>query len=163
GGGGAMTTMRAAVLRTMGAPAPYAQSRPLAIETVRLQPPGRGEVRVRVRAAGLCHSDLSVIDGSRPRPMPMLLGHEARGGVVERGDRASGRRVVGQAGFGFGPVCGRGRPGAGGRPVLCEPGAAANAAGPLVDGDVRLRAAHDAPLHHHLGVSGFAEYAVVAE
>ena len=69
-----MTAMRAAVLRGTGAPAPYARSRPLSIETVELQPPGRGEVRVRVRAAGLCHSDLSVIDGSRPRPLPMLAG-----------------------------------------------------------------------------------------
>lgn len=158
-----MTTMRAAVLRTMGAPAPYAHSRPLAIETVRLQPPGRGEVRVRVRAAGLCHSDLSVIDGSRPRPMPMLLGHEATGEVVELGDGVSGLRVGDQVVFSFVPMCGHCGPCACGRPVLCEPGAAANAAGTLLDGDVRLRDAHDAPLHHHLGVSGFAEYAVVSE
>src|SRR5690606_22669470 len=85
-GAAAVITMRAAVLRSSAAPAPYAQSRPLSIETVQLLPPGRGEVLVRVRAAGLCHSDLSVIDGSRPRPLPMLLGHEAAGEVVESGD-----------------------------------------------------------------------------
>ncbi len=88
--------VRGAVLREMGRPAPYAQSRPLTIETLTLQPPGAStRLRVRVLAAGLCHSDLSVIDGSRPRPMPMLLGHEAVGEVVELGDDVrefSGRR-----------------------------------------------------------------------
>ena len=158
-----MTAMRAAVLRGTGAPAPYARSRPLSIETVELQPPGRGEVRVRVRAAGLCHSDLSVIDGSRPRPLPMLLGHEAAGEVVELGDGVAGLRVGDQVVFSFVPMCGRCGPCACGRPVLCEPGAASNAAGTLPGGAIRLRGAADAPLHHHLGVSGFAEYAVVSE
>lgn len=155
--------MRAAVLRASGAPAPYAQSHPLAIETVELQPPAAGEVRVRVRAAGLCHSDLSVIDGSRPRPLPMLLGHEATGEVVELGpgvrSLAPGDVVV----FSFVPMCGQCGPCACGRPVLCEPGAAANAQGRLLDGGLRLRDAAGSPLHHHLGVSGFAEYAVVSE
>ena len=158
-----MTTMRAAVLRQMGAPAPYAQSRPLSIETVRLQPPGRGEVRVRVSAAGLCHSDLSVIDGSRPRPMPMLLGHEAAGEVVELGEGVAGLREGDQVVFSFVPMCGRCGPCACGRPVLCEPGAASNAGGSLPGGAMRLHDVADAPLHHHLGVSGFAEYAVVSE
>lgn len=158
-----MTTMRAAVLRTMGAPAPYALSWPLVIETVTLQPPGPGEVLVRVRAAGLCHSDLSVIEGSRPRPMPMLLGHEATGEVVETGagvaSLSRGDAVV----FSFVPMCGHCAPCACGRPVLCEPGAAANARGTLLAGASRLRDSRDASLHHHLGVSGFAEYAVVSE
>ncbi|TYT27646.1 alcohol dehydrogenase catalytic domain-containing protein [Luteimonas viscosa] len=155
--------MRAAVLRTMGAPAPYADSRPLAIETVVAQPPGPGEVRVRVRAAGLCHSDLSVIDGSRPRPMPMLLGHEAAGEVVEAGDGVSTLRVGDRVVFSFVPMCGHCAPCACGRPVLCEPGAAANARGTLLGGAMRLHDAGCTPLHHHLGVSGFAEYAVVSE
>jgi len=158
-----LTTMRAAVLRQTGATAPYALSRPLSIETVRLQPPGRGEVRVRVRAAGLCHSDLSVIDGSRPRPLPMLLGHEAAGEVVELGEGVAGLRLGDQVVFSFVPMCGSCDPCACGRPVLCEVGAAANAGGTLLDGAIRLHDAHQAPLHHHLGVSGFAEYAVVSE
>ena len=156
-------SMRAAVLRHTGAPAPYADSRPLSIEAVQLQPPGRGEVRVRVRAAGLCHSDLSVIDGSRPRPLPMLLGHEAAGEVVELGEGVSGLRLGDQVVFSFVPMCGSCGPCACGRPVLCEPGAAANARGTLLDGAIRLADARQAPLHHHLGVSGFAEYAVVSE
>jgi len=77
-----MMIVRGAVLREMGLPAPYASSRPLRGEEVELAPPGPGELLVRIRAAGLCHSDLSVIDGSRPRVMPMLLGHEATGEVI---------------------------------------------------------------------------------
>ena len=76
---------RAAVLSEMGRPRPYAQSRPLVIEEVELDPPAAGEVIVRMRAAGLCHSDLSVINGDRPRPMPMIIGHEGAGEIVEVG------------------------------------------------------------------------------
>jgi Zn-dependent alcohol dehydrogenase len=154
--------MRAAVLRTMGAPAPYAVSKPLQIETVTLAPPGPGEMRVRVLAAGLCHSDLSVIDGSRPRPMPMLLGHEASGEVVELGADVVEFRVGDRIVFSFVPMCGHCLPCASGRPALCEPGAAANARGVLLGEGQRLRDAQDAPLLHHLGVSAFAEYAVVS-
>jgi alcohol dehydrogenase len=90
--------IRAAVLEAMGLPAPYAQSRPLKILEVELDPPGPGEVRVRVQAAGLCHSDLSVINGDRPRPLPMVIGHESAGEVLECGpgvtDLVPGDRVV---------------------------------------------------------------------
>jgi Zn-dependent alcohol dehydrogenase len=90
--------IRAAVLNAMGAALPYAQSRPLSIDEVELDPPGHGEVLVRVAAAGLCHSDLSVINGDRPRPVPMALGHEASGVVEELGPRvddlARGDHVV---------------------------------------------------------------------
>ena len=54
--------MRAAVLREIGLPAPYARSQPVAIETVELAAPGPGELTLRIRAAGLCHSDLSAIN-----------------------------------------------------------------------------------------------------
>ncbi|MBL8832997.1 MAG: alcohol dehydrogenase catalytic domain-containing protein, partial [Rhodospirillales bacterium] len=77
--------VRAAVLDAMGASRPYSASKPLKIETIELAPPGPGEIRVRVVAAGLCHSDLSVINGDRPRVMPMALGHEAAGIVEELG------------------------------------------------------------------------------
>src|SRR3712207_9487902 len=89
---------RAAVLGATGAASPYASSRPLAVEELELDPPGPGEVLVRIKAAGLCHSDLSVINGDRPRPMPMALGHEAAGVVEEPGpgveDLARGDHVV---------------------------------------------------------------------
>ncbi len=153
--------VRAAVLREIGRPGPYAETRPLAIEDVELDPPGEGEVLVRIRAAGLCHSDLSVIDGNRPRPMPMVLGHEAAGVVEEVGygvtSLARGDHVVAS----FVPSCGHCIPCATGRPALCEPGFKANSAGTLLSGERRL---HDTGGHmnHHLGVSGFAQYAVLA-
>jgi len=61
---------KAAVLQRTGFQTPYADSKPLVITELELAPPGPGEVLVRVAAAGLCHSDLSVIDGNRPRPTP---------------------------------------------------------------------------------------------
>lgn len=153
--------VRAAVLREMGRSAPFAESRPLAIETVELDPPGTGELLVKVRAAGLCHSDLSVIDGSRPRVMPMVLGHEAAGEVLAVGadvhDFAVGDQVV----FAFVPACGHCAYCAEGRAALCEPGARANTAGTLLSGARRWHG--DTPeLHHHLGVSAFAEATVVS-
>lgn len=152
---------RAAVLHQSGAAAPYAASRPLAIEELDLAGPGPGEVLVRIRAAGLCHSDLSVINGDRPRPTPMALGHEAAGEVVECGagvrDLAPGDRVV----MVFVPSCGGCVPCQEGRPALCEPAAAANGAGTLLCGERRLRLG-GREVHHHLGVSGFAEHAVVS-
>ena len=77
--------VKAAVLRSLAAPPPYADSRPIAIEEIELDPPGEGEVLVKVGGAGLCHSDLSVINASRPRPLPLVLGHEGAGEVVEVG------------------------------------------------------------------------------
>ena len=84
---------RAAVLRQVGLPHPYRESKPLVIEEVELAPPGRDEVLVRIRAAGLCHSDLSVINGDRPRPVPMAIGHEAAGEVMSVGSDVKGVRV----------------------------------------------------------------------
>jgi Zn-dependent alcohol dehydrogenase len=147
--------VRGAVLREMALPAPYAESRPLRIEEVELSPPGQGELLVRIRAAGLCHSDLSVIDGSRPRVMPMLLGHEATGEVVQ--SEAPGFAPGDTVGFAFVPACGACGPCAEGRAALCEPGAAANTTGTLLSGERRLSG-----LNHHLGVSGFADHAVVS-
>ena len=154
--------VRGVVLRAMGLPEPYVDSQPLAVEELELDPPQRDELLIRVRAAGLCHSDLSVINGSRPRAMPMALGHEAAGEVVEVGPGAErfspGDHVV----LTFVPSCGLCAPCRSGAPALCEPGAAANTAGTLLSGERRIRDADGAPLNHHLGVSGFSEQIVVS-
>jgi alcohol dehydrogenase len=104
-----------------------------------------------------------VINGDRPRPMPMALGHEAAGIVRELGpgvhDFAVGDHVV----LVFVPSCGTCLPCAEGRPALCEPGAAANAAGMLLGGGRRITGADGRMINHHIGVSAFAEYAVVSE
>ena len=154
--------VRGAVLREMGLDAPYAESRPLEIAELELAPPGPGELLVRVRAAGLCHSDLSVIDGSRPRVMPMALGHEAAGEVVETGPDTLGFSPGDHVVLSFVPTCGLCPSCRTGRAWLCEPGALANAKGTLLSGERRLRDAAGEGLHHHLGVSAFSEHIVVA-
>ena len=148
------------MLEGCGLPRPFSQSRPVTISELELAGPGDDEVLVRIEAAGICHSDLSVVDGHRVRPTPMLLGHEAAGRVVEVGagvcDLAVGQRVV----MAFLPRCGEcdgcrtdGR-------LPCAPGSVANNAGTLLGGDRRLIRDGE-PVHHHLGVSGFATHAVV--
>jgi alcohol dehydrogenase len=153
--------INAAVLNTIGAESPYAESMPLTIQQVNLDPPGDGEVLVKIVAAGLCHSDLSVINGSRPRPTPMVLGHEASGIVEELGAHVDDLVVGDHVVMVFVPSCGHCLPCAGGRPALCEPGAAANTAGELLSGAKRLHYQGE-NVNHHLGVSAFAEYATVS-
>ncbi|WP_267396685.1 MULTISPECIES: zinc-dependent alcohol dehydrogenase family protein [unclassified Sphingomonas] len=154
--------IKAAVLRTMSAALPYADSRPLVIEELELAPPGRGEVLVRIMAAGLCHSDLSVVNGDRPRPLPMALGHEAAGIVEALGEGVDDLGIGDHVVMVFMPSCGHCAPCSGGRPALCEPGGAANARGELLSGSLRLTDAQGMPVHHHLGCSAFADHAVVS-
>src|SRR6266545_6101603 len=102
--------IRGAVLQASGAETPYARSRPLVIEDVDLDPPGPGEVLVRIGAAGLCHSDLSVINGDRPRPTPMALGHEAAGIVESVGPGVDDLRKGDHVVLVFVPSCGHCNP-----------------------------------------------------
>jgi alcohol dehydrogenase len=153
--------IRAAVLNKMGTEPPYAQTKPLSITTVELDPPGHGEILIKIAAAGLCHSDLSVINGDRPRPMPMALGHEAAGVVQELGEGVTDLDVGDHVVVVFVPSCGHCAPCAEGRPALCEPGAAANGAGTLLSGARRIGRGPER-VNHHLGCSVFAEYATVS-
>ncbi|MET0725992.1 MAG: alcohol dehydrogenase catalytic domain-containing protein [Leifsonia sp.] len=150
-----------AVLERSGSPAPFATSHPFTVGPLELDGPGPGELLVRIEAAGVCHSDLSVVDGNRVRPTPMLLGHEAAGIVEEVGagvdDIPVGTRVV----MTFLPRCGDcpecrtdGR-------LPCRVGSSANNDGTLVGGGLRLRRDGEV-VRHHLGVSGFASHAVVS-
>ena len=153
--------IKAAVLNAMEAKPPFAESLPLSIEAIDLAPPGPGEILVKIAAAGLCHSDLSVINGHRPRPMPMALGHEAAGIVEELGEGVSDLQRGDHVVLVFVPSCGHCEPCAEGRPALCEPGAAANGAGTLLSGARRL-SRNGQQVHHHMGCSAFAEYATVS-
>lgn len=154
---------QAAVLYEMEKPAPYAESRPLVIEEVELSGPGRSEVLVEMSAAGLCHSDLSVINGSRPRVMPMVMGHEASGTVREVGKDVIDLKPGDQVVFSFVPTCSHCLPCNTGRPALCENGARANTAGSLLSGAYPFAATAGKQLNHHLGVSGFSHYTVAAQ
>lgn len=151
----------AAVLYEMGLPRPYAESRPLRIEELDLEGPGEGEVLVEVKAAGLCHSDLSVIDGARPRPLPMAIGHEAAGVVRELGRGVDDLKVGDHVVMTFVPSCGHCLPCAEGRPALCEKAAAANGQGTLLSGR-RPLSLKGRPINHHMGVAAFSRFTVTS-
>ncbi|MCK1803523.1 alcohol dehydrogenase catalytic domain-containing protein [Brevibacterium sp. R8603A2] len=149
-----------AVLEEIGAPRPYAESAPLRVQELELDPPGPEEVRIRIRAAGLCHSDLSVVDGNRVRPVPMLLGHEASGIVEEVGSAVTDLAPGQQVSTVFLPRCGECANCRTDGKLPCTPGTAANNAGHLVGDHIRLHRG-DEDVLHHLGVSGFATHAVL--
>jgi alcohol dehydrogenase len=95
--------------------------------------------------------------------MPMVLGHEAAGEVVEVGPGVTGFVPGDHAVLAFVPSCGECAACRSGRAALCEPGAAANAAGTLLGGERRFSHPDHDELHHHLGVSAFADHIVVSD
>lgn len=98
--------IQGAVLERIGDSPPYAISTPLSVSDLDLDPPGPNELLVRMEAAGICHSDLSVVDGNRRRPLPMLLGHEGAGIVEETGALVTDVRVGQRVVMTFLPRCG---------------------------------------------------------
>lgn len=160
---GAMTTktIDAAVLDRSGDnPQPYAENGAMRMARLELDPPGPDELLIRMEAAGLCHSDLSVVNGDRVRPVPMALGHEGTGIIEQVGPGVDtfvpGDRVV----LAFLPACGACVPCMSGEGYLCQKGAAANGKGEMLNGGFRLHEC-DHDVHHHLGVSAFASHAVI--
>jgi alcohol dehydrogenase len=152
--------MKAVILTQGGASAPYAQSQPLQVEEVDLAPPKSNELLVRIGGAGLCHSDLSIINGSIPRALPMVMGHEGAGEVVEVGAGVTDVRVGDHVVFQFRSSCGRCRRCLEGRPALCETAAKSKSNGELMSGGKRLSLDGEL-VSHHSGISCMAEYAVV--
>ena len=132
------------------------------MEEVELAPPGAGEVTVRIRATGVCHSDWNAATGATPVPLPTVLGHEGAGIVEEVGAGvrtvAPGDSVV----LSWVPSCGRCFYCRLGRPNLCEDAVEAMFAGTLLSGAIRLSQA-GRQLHHYSFLSAFAERAVVPE
>jgi len=153
--------MTAAVMYEQGLPFPLATSRPFRIEEVELEGPGEGEVLVEVRGAGLCHSDLTVLQGYRKRPLPIVGGHEGAGIVRECGPGVTGLRpgdhvaMSGVSGCGACRVCRAGRPG------LCQAVTGARNEGLLASGHRRLSLPGGGRLNHYSGISVYAQYAVV--
>jgi alcohol dehydrogenase len=152
----------AAVLRAVTDRRPYPESKPMVLEEVELSAPRAGELLVRIEAAGVCHSDISVVDGSRVRPLPMALGHEAAGVVEEVGPGVKHVKAGDHVVLTFVPSCGSCAECSSGRPALCTPGALANGAGTLLHGGSLLTGQDGKPIHHHLGISAFSRHAVVA-
>jgi alcohol dehydrogenase len=154
-------TTRAALLTKQGVEGPFALSKPLEIVDIRLDPPGPEEVLVKVTAAALCHTDLSFVTGDRPKDMPMVLGHEACGEVLETGDRVGDLKPGDQVVFSFVPRCGHCPECTEGRPVLCEEGTKTNAAGTLLSGARRMHH-KGSTVNHQAGLSAFSEMVVVS-
>lgn len=150
------------MLREGGLPRPYADSHPLNIEEVDLDPPSKDEVLIKVKAVGLCHSDLVAISGERARPLPMVIGHEAAGIVEEVGSNVEGLVSGDHVAAAFVASCGHCDMCREGRPSLCKPANIANCSGTLMDGTTRLHKEGNR-IHHHSGVAGFAEYAVISK
>jgi len=152
----------AAVLDASGAARPFAQTRPLRLASLDLEPPRAHDLLVRIEAAEHCHSDLLVVNGDRPRPFPMALGHEACATVVATGASggrfAPGDRLV----LAFLTACGQCAACQSGEGWLCADAAGANGRGELLGGGRRLHeSGHD--VNHNVGISAFASHAVIDE
>jgi Zn-dependent alcohol dehydrogenase len=146
------TLTAAAVLRAVG--------EPLTIEDLELDPPGPGEVQVRIEAAGVCHSDLHYMTGDLPARLPIVVGHEGAGIVEAVGpgvELAIGQRVA----LTWRPRCGECDACVAGNPVLCRFGRVFAATNGLFDGTTRLHRGEER-IHHLMGVSCFAERVVVS-
>jgi alcohol dehydrogenase len=155
-------TIAAAVVRETGRPHPFTESHALEVEQLTLEGPGPGQLRVRMASAGLCHSDLNALGGTRAKPVPAVAGHEGAGVVVEVGPGVDDIRVGDHVVMVFVSACGRCQDCAAGRPALCQSSWAARADGTLSDGSRKFVDAEGRRLAHWSGISAFAEEVVVA-
>ncbi len=140
----------------------YEAGQPAVIEEITLDAPRQGEVLVRMEAAGVCHSDLHVRDGTIPEPLPIVLGHEGTGVVVEVGLGVTGLQPGDRVVLTLVPACGNCYFCRRGEPHLCSTSGEMAARGVLRDGTSRLRKG-DQTLHHFNAVSCFSEYVVVPQ
>ncbi|MFD4351224.1 zinc-binding dehydrogenase [Nocardia sp. NPDC058518] len=151
--------MKAAVMVEQGLPQPFAASKPFHIEEVDLDGPYQGEVLVEVSAAGVCHSDLSVVEGQRKRTVPVVGGHEGAGIVREVGSGVVGLEPGDHVVMSAAGGCGQCRYCTAGRPGICDRIGVSRSQGLLPNGERRLSLRGE-PLYHYSGVSCFAQYAV---
>jgi S-(hydroxymethyl)glutathione dehydrogenase/alcohol dehydrogenase len=134
-------------------------NQPVVVEEITVDPPRAGEVTVKLAACGVCHSDLSATNGTLAMQLPLILGHEAAGEVIEVGPGVTGLKESDHVVSSFIYMCGKCRFCLGGRPVLCiEQGKAITT---LPDGTVRTRDARGNPLSIFSGCGVMAEYATM--
>ncbi len=138
-----------------------AYNEPVEIRDLELASPKAGEIRIAVRATGVCHSDLSVQNGTVPLPPPVVPGHECAGEVVEVGEGVSRFKVGDHVVTQFHPQCGQCYFCTRGQGYMCEKGAMA-ATGGLLDGTPRF-AADGAPVRQMAMLGAFAEETVIPE
>src|SRR5438874_7706358 len=145
----------AAVLHTVGAP--------LAVERVNAAALGGSDVLVRVRAAGLCHTDLEVIEGSLRYPMPIVLGHEAAGIVADTGGAVTRVRKGDHVILSWNPHCGHCFYCDRGLPILCEDYLAKGPRAVQFDGRSKAQLADGRELKHLMFLGAFGDYCIVQE
>src|SRR3979409_237202 len=136
---------------------------PLTIERVSGAALGSSDVLVRVRAAGLCHTDLEVIEGSLRYPLPIVLGHEAAGVVEQIGAAAHGVTVGDHVVLSWNPHCGRCFYCDRDAPILCEQYLGEGPKGVSFDGEGRTRLADGRPLQQLMFMGSFGEYCIVSD
>jgi S-(hydroxymethyl)glutathione dehydrogenase / alcohol dehydrogenase len=141
--------VRAAVLHEFGAP--------LVVQELTLDPPHEGEIRVRMAASGVCHSDLHVVQGIHPTSLPVVLGHEGAGIVEDVGPGVGGLQAGDHVLLTWLPYCGHCRECVRGRVNICENTAWYDST--MEDGTCRFHL--DGEPVHHYNTSSFAERSVV--
>ena len=151
---------KAVLIRESGLNLPYAKSKPLEIVDIDLAPPKAGEVLVKIESAGICHSDLSVVNGSRVRPLPIIIGHESSGVVLELGHGVQDFKVGDHFTTVFLPSCQNCYECKSGIPANCSVGAKANANGQMIGGGSRISIDGNS-VNHYNGVSCYSQYAVI--
>src|SRR5258707_14615009 len=139
----------------------HAAQTPMSIETVTAAALKPSDVLVRVRAAGLCHTDLEVIEGSLRYPMPIVLGHEAAGVVEQIGTAARGVKLGDHVVLSWNPHCGHCFYCDRDAPILCEQYLGEGPKGVSFDGEGRPRLADDRPLQQLMFLGSFGEYCIV--
>ncbi len=145
------TKTRAAICRT--------RQGPIAVEEIIVEPPRENEVMIRMSACGVCHSDLSAVDGTIPMPLPLVLGHEASGTVVQAGPGVEALKPGDPVLSCFVSRCGQCRYCRAGRPALCDQNARTFAT--LPDGTLRTKDIEGKPLHVFTGCGVMAGYATL--
>ena len=143
-------TMKAVVVRELNN---------YSVESVSLDPPGPGELGVRMKATGVCHSDLSCINGTLPFPMPLIVGHEGAGIVEQLGEGVSGFEVGDHVVLSFIPVCGQCGECQRSRPWLCAAGR--DKYGTMLDGSMRVHDGNGNGIHVMQFLGCMAEHVVV--
>lgn len=140
----------------------HAVGQPLAIEMLDLAAPHAGEVLVRMRAAGICHSDWHLVSGATQHPLPAALGHEGAGEVIEVGPGVTRLKVGDFVSLNWAPACGECFYCPHDRPALCERYLEPIWAGVLFDGEPRY-SLRGQPVYHYCGLGCFSEYVVAPE
>src|SRR5712672_2434122 len=141
----------------------HAAQTPMSIETITAAALRPTDVLVRIRAAGLCHTDLEVIGGALRYPLPIVLGHEAAGIVEQVGPAARGVRAGDHVVLSWNPHCGHCFYCDRDAPILCEQYLREGPKGVSFDGEARTRLADGRPLQQLMFLGSFGEYCVVSD